>query len=62
MNQRFYGTPAREEGEIKVDEKICNSTTDLMFDIDPETADFIGKRYQGDVTVAKDFQPMMDSG
>lgn len=54
--------PAREAGEIKVDEKISNTTTDLIFDIDPETADFIGKQYQGDVTVAMDFQPMMDSG
>ncbi|MDD5169842.1 MAG: hypothetical protein PHN75_13550 [Syntrophales bacterium] len=37
-------------------------TTDPIFDIDPETADFIGKRYQGDVTVDMDFQPLLDSG
>jgi hypothetical protein len=34
----------------------------MVFDIDPETANFIEKRYGGDVTVAMDFQPMMDSG
>ena len=45
-----------------MDEKISDSTTGPIFDIDPETADFIGKQYQGDVTVAMDFQPMMDSG
>jgi hypothetical protein len=43
-------------------ERISYDTKDLIFEIDPETANFIGKRYGGDVTVAMDFQPMLDSG
>ena len=43
-------------------QKISYDTTDLIFGIDAETANFIGKRYRGDVTIAMDFQPMMDSG
>jgi len=54
--------PTREAGAINMTERISYDTTDLVFDIDTETADFIGKRYLGDVTVAMDFQPMLDSG
>jgi len=45
-----------------MNEIISCGTTDLTFDIDPKTADFIRKRYRGDVTVAMDFEPMLDSG
>ena len=43
-------------------ERISYDATDLIFDIDTETADFIRERYHGDVTVAMDFEPMLDSG
>jgi len=41
---------------------ISYVTTDLIFDIEPKTADLSRERYHGDVTVAMDFEPMMDSG
>ena len=43
-------------------QKTSYDATDLIFDIDTETADFIEKRYRGDITIAMDFHPMMDSG
>jgi hypothetical protein len=48
--------------EIVMNEMLSSVKTDLIFDIEPKTADFIRERYHGDVTVAMDFEPMMDSG
>lgn len=42
--------------------KMSYSATDPIFDMDTEAVDFIEKRYRGDVTVAMDFEPMLDSG
>lgn len=35
---------------------------DVIFDIDPEAVDFIRKRHHGDVTVAMEFEPLLDGG
>ena len=53
---------ARSEKNIIMGEIINCRTTDLIFDIDPKTVEFIRKIHHGDVTVDMDFEPMLDSG
>lgn len=39
-------------------EKRADAATELAFEIDDATAEFIGQRHGGDVTVMLEFQPM----
>jgi hypothetical protein len=45
-----------------MNEIISCGTTDLVFDIDPKTAAFVRGRHHATITIAMDFEPMLDSG